>query len=738
MKIKDINLVYVLPPFLAACMILMFLYLPGPDLKRFREHRYSQVIADRNGNELKVVPLDEGLRREYVDISRIHEHILDLIIRSEDKMFWFHPGVDPGAIFRAFTQNVKSSRIVSGASTITMQLARILNPHQGGYAGKFREALIALRYSANFPKKEIFSAWISSLPFGANIEGLASASRKYFNCGPESLSMLQAALLIIIPRSPEHYNPDINNAELVQRVIEICSESGSEISESEVKEVIGEAVWNAEHLAWPFSAPHFCDFLQEKYLEDNKGRQKIISTLDLDTQMLIEHILQDKVFTAEDNRITNGAALVIDPRSREVLAYSGSVEYFSMEKLGMNDGVQSCTQPGSTLKPFLYELAMERGFSAATLLPDVPMVFGKGELYEPMNFNNRFNGPVRARVALASSLNVPAVWLLNNIGLDEFIGRLTDLGFSAFDQGSGNFGLSLALGGVDVSLYELTNAYCSFADNGIFREPVLLAGMESDPGVQVMDPLYVSLIQNILSDPIGRVTGFGSFSTAARIRKAMIKTGTSDQFSNIWAVGVTPELAVGVWMGNFTGETVIGKPGSSLPAQAVADFLGSMDLTEEFKLSDRLVSYRICPLSGKQVTQFCPDSITEFFPPDNIPDFCDFHNSSGIVYPAEYSSWINELEINASTTKSGREGIHILTPIQDASFYFDPFVESESQQISVEVISSYDNDIELYFDGNLIAHDQYYLGTFVPLLRGKHRLEAYSSGFCDMINFEVH
>jgi penicillin-binding protein 1C len=356
----------------------------------------------------------------------------------------------------------------------------------------------------------------------------------------------------------------------------------------------------------------------------------------------------------------------------------------------------------------------------------------------PMNFNNHFNGPVRLRVALASSLNIPAVYTLDRIGINTFIERLKQLGFKSFSGDHDYFGLGIALGGVDVSLLELSNAYCSFADRGQYAEPVYFSNSGIPKKTKVMDELCVSVIQDILVDPVSRITGFGYFTTAARIKKAMIKTGTSNQFNNIWAVGTTPEYVVGVWMGNFTGDTIIGMPGSSLPARAVADFLMNMDLEKEFTPDPGLQKYEICSFSGQRKGPYCPDGIIEYFQPGIIPDECGFHKADRIVYPAEYAAWLQRASLSAQTGKAIQSGVHILTPIADAVFYIDPFQHNEVQQIAVEITAGTEDPVRLYYDGILLGEENYYLRHMLQLEKGKHTLVAESANKRDEVSFTVH
>lgn len=728
--------------FMAAGMLLAILaalFVPGPDTHALRARRYSYVIRDRNGAELRLVTLEDGLIREYGAYETIPKDVREVFLASEDKRFFFHPGIDPAAVVRAAWLNLRSGRTVSGASTVTMQLARMVNRHTGGFAGKVTEAVVALRYSLRFSKGEVFSHWISSLPYGSNIEGIASASRVYFGCGPDSLSPLQAAILAVIPRSPSEYDPKANPERLAAHTAQLLERTGRSYNRAEIMNAVKTA---AEHRAdWtrPFLAPHFCDRVERLAVgADRRLSAPVRTTLDLEAQRLLEHTVVTRVFDAAEYRITNGAAVAIDPRSGEIIAWVGSASYFSAENLGMNDGVLARRQPGSTLKPFLYELALERGFTASDILPDIPFEFGTGELYMPSNFNNRFNGPVRLRVALASSLNVPAVYLLSRIGVANFCERLLSLGFESLEGRTDGLGLSLALGGAEVTLLELVNAYCAFAADGVLKRPVFLAdGSEAPRQKRVMDPVAVSIIRDILTDPVSRYTGFGRGAAFDTVTEAMFKTGTSNQFNNIWAVGVSPEIAVGVWMGNFGGETVIGVPGASLPASAAAEFLRHLGGTRRFEPDRALVMREVCALSGRIAGPYCTATVPERFRPDRLPELCGFHTAAGVTLPPEYGRWLAFKGLEARADAVTGEGVRILSPIREARFSIDPYVPAVDQRVAVEAVSGRGRDLTLFLDGEPVASGGVHLLYFAELERGTHTVTVSDGTETDSVRYTV-
>ena len=363
-------------------------FSPYPEFSDFRKRPVSTRIYDSEGKLIQITALDEGLHHEFIPIDEIPAFVQEAFIKAEDRHFYSHHGIDFISIFRALFQNTSEGRTVSGASTISMQLARIIRPSKKrNLAVKIRESFDALRLELRLSKKEILELYLNNVPFGFNTEGAASAARYFFSKELSALSEEEAKLLSQIPRRPSLYNPLINSSR--------------------------------KAYSYPFEMPHFVRYLSN--LPDSPvGKQPDLHTSAvLKVQNAAEDLLRRSVEQYAANRLTNGAILVCDTQSGAILAWVGSADFFDDAHSGQVDGVLSLQQPGSSMKPFLYALALEKGFSPSSVLSDIPMEFGFEKLYAPQNFNNRFNGPVRLRVALASSLNVPAVFLLNEIGIEK-------------------------------------------------------------------------------------------------------------------------------------------------------------------------------------------------------------------------------------------------------------------------------------------------------------------------------
>jgi penicillin-binding protein 1C len=469
----------------------------------------------------------------------------------------------------------------------------------------------------------------------------------------------------------------------------------------------------------------------------------VISSLDLDLQLYAEKRLASELSLLEKNRISNGAVLAIDNSSGEVLVYAGSASWFDELSGGKIDGIRVRSQSGSCLKPFLYALALEKGFVPNDILPDIPTIFGGSEAYSPGNFNRRFNGPVRFRIALASSLNIPAVYLLERIGIVDFENWLIELGFdsiaSAASSGS-DYGLGLALGNAEVSLEELTRAFAVFPRGG--RELVLrfTTGPHDTQARQLMPPYSAWVITDILSDNASRFTGFGAAPTLATKFPSMFKTGTANQFQHIWALGATPRYTVGVWMGNFSGETVIGRTGSSIPARIAADLLKALEQTVGASavvekgfppVPDNVREIQICTLSGMAAGPYCAGTVREWLPPENPAGTCSWHRQPGTapVYPPEYQAWLAERFRGHSPRTEGSSGAKIRLPVSGSVFYFDPGLPPEAQAIRIEA-SGFEPEAFVYAD-DVLQGSLNNAGVFhLPLRRGLKRVvveDGYSS-----------
>ena len=593
-----------------------------------------------------------------------------------------------------------------------MQLARIINPHEPTLAGKLREMVQAVWLEIALPKDRILELWVNNIPYGRNTEGVVSASREYFGHGPVYLTRGEEAVLAVLPRSPVYYDPALQNGSggaggaLADRVLALLKET--DLADGLTREAlladIREGNRRGEAYAFPRLVPHFIAMIRPQITDEEWLRGgRLATSLDLDMHGWLEDRLNRLIEDARENRIHNGAALVLDNRTGEILAYVGSQD-FSDSGEGQIDGIQAFGQPGSTMKPFLYALALDKGMTPATLLPDIPLMFGSSEIYTPENFNNRFNGPVRLRTALASSLNIPAVYVLEKVGTPLFIEKLKDVGFSSLEGREGELGTGAALGDGDVTLWELVTAFALFPREGETLAPRWRKNGTALRGRQVYSQRSAALINDILTDRTGRVTGFGQNSRLNTDFPAIFKTGTSNQFNDIWALGATTDMTCGVWMGNFSGETVIGRPGSSLPAEGAAGFLREFSAGTEFPPPTGVKRERICTLSGEAAGPWCPGTMEEWIPEELSLDVCSFHGAEGLVrWPDEYRSWRegSRSSYSSSALHEQEGSLVLLHPPSGSQFYLDESLPADVQSVRIEAAAP--EPITLYVDGKLRA-----------------------------------
>jgi penicillin-binding protein 1C len=701
------------------CAILLLLYAslrlsPFPALNGFLNRSYSSRVYDRNGVLLQVLPLEEGLRREWYDLAALPPELVNAFISLEDKNFYHHPGVDPGAMLRALWQNAQENRPVSGASTITMQLARLIVKREPGtpvtLAVKLREGVNALRLEARLTKKKILELYLNSLPFGSNVEGVGSAARTFFGTTPARLDAAQIDALAITPRRPASYNPFANPGT------------------------------GAERYVYPQGMPHFVQYAASQYaVYPPELRLSADSALTEE----INHLIRARLQEFSDARISNGSALVIDNYTGEIIVWAGSGDFFA-EKDGQINGVLVQNQPGSSMKPFLYALALEKGIAPASALPDVPTDFGSASIYVPLNFNNRFNGPVLFRNALASSFNVPAVYLLYRLGVDNYLDKLAALGFASLGGKRESTGLSLALGSGEVTLLELARAFSVFPRDGSLPQLTYTLRQNGDPAERAAQPYTADtarIICDMLSDRRARAGGFGFADSLSPPYPAIFKTGTSNQFQDIVALGATRCYTAGVWMGNFSGETVVGKTGSSIPAEivrAALDMLTQRDSgrpPQAFPLPDIWVKADICALSGMAPSSACPAVTGEFIPRSAAAGrpVCTWHyvdgGKAGVRYPAEYQRWLSgkntpvtlfwqpAAQGGVTDSPGSANPLRFLYPADGAVFVYDPAIPSEIQRFSVDCIGGNENRATLLGNGVPLGESERPFSWTVPLAR---------------------
>ena len=425
------------------------------------DRHVSTEIVDRHGIPLYEALSVGGQRNRRMDPARLPENLVRATLAAEDARFFRHPGVDPAAIARAFWRNFRARRLVEGGSTITQQTAKLLIARPRTLAGKLREALLALRLEHRLTKREILALYLSVAPYGNQLTGAEAASRAYFGCDAADLTPAQAALLAGLPQAPSMLDPyrHLPRAIARQAVVLDRMESRGLLSAADARRARAERLRIIPR-ARAFIAPHFLERALQAAGEP--APRRIETTLDAALQDEVAGIVAVHRRRLEEHGARHVAVAVLDNATGEWLAWEGSGDYADDANGGRIDGVVAPRQPGSALKPFTYALAFERGFTPATVLPDVPAHFATAEpgvLYSPRNYDGQFHGPLRARLALGGSENVPAVWTLSRVGVPDLLRLLRRAGLSTLDQTAGHYGFALTMGDAEVRLDELVAAY---------------------------------------------------------------------------------------------------------------------------------------------------------------------------------------------------------------------------------------------------------------------------------------
>jgi len=688
---------------------------PMPRLDACLSSRAGMRLLDREGRLLAVVQGADGTLRESCAWEEIPESAREQVVALEDGRFHAHAGVDPFALGRAWAFLIQSGRASSGASTLSMQVSRVLRPHGPGPAGKASEMAYAALLETRLDKRRILELYCNLVPWGRNAVGMGAAARLFFDKALSALDPAQTLLLAVLPRAPAIYDPFDHPDRLAAAALSASRSHGLGIGEEEIREALA----SVRRGARPDEAPHFTRRIMEAPPVPVRPFAPVTTSLDLSLNRFLEERIRTGLERYRGSRITNAAALAIDNRTGETLAWVGSGDFGDARRSGQIDGVLIRRQSASTLKPFLYALALERGLDPSSLLPDLPMSFGAEEAWTPVNFDRRSHGVVRLRTALASSLNVPAVFTLSRVGTGSFVRTLADLGFALPPDAASRYGLGAAIGNVEVSLLELVRAFCVFPRGGI---PL--------SGVRLFDPRTAWLICDILSDPAARSLGFGTRTYFSDAFPAMFKSGTSSEFTNLWCVGATPRYTVGVWAGNFDGRAVIGKTGSILPAQIVSAVLERLTTEPEpFRRPAGIAERRICTQSGAAASGACPSTRLEYFPAGHEPSgTCPLHG--GGVGTDLYAG------VLLGAVVGGQAAPRILFPVDNQVFYRDPTVEPASQRISFLIQARPADRLTIAVDG--IPEDLSFPFPFsMPAAPGMHEAVVSGPGGRSTVTFLV-
>ncbi|HEC85829.1 MAG: penicillin-binding protein 1C [Candidatus Parabeggiatoa sp. nov. 2] len=599
---------------------------PPPDTLSVADSSVRKVqVLDRHATPLTITYQNDWNIHDYVPLHEIPEILQQIFILAEDKRFYEHNGPDWRARWHAMFQNIMALRVVRGASTMSEQTVRILHPRPRTFWSRWLEGFEATRLEERFSKADILEFYLNQVPYVSQRRGVMQAARHYFDRDLDTLNLKEMMALAVLVRAPSRLDLRKGTTEieapitrLADRLLELAL-----ITSADYQNLLTTPL-QLHNSQIPVAAPHFVNYIYTSHFAQHlQSLGRLHTTLDASIQRAVQEILNQRVQDLRSKKVNNGAVLVVDHETNEVLAWvnAGSL---SPEAPGSQiDAVTTPRQPGSTLKPFLYAQALEKGWTAATLISDAPLAAAVGTgLHSFRNYSRHHYGPLRLRDALGNSLNIPAIRTIQFVGTDRFLARLRKLGLASLTAHPDYYGEGLALGNGGVTLLELVQAYATLANKGTFRPLKVLRNPPPFHSAPVFSPEISSVIADILSDPDARRLEFGRGALLRFPIQTAVKTGTSTDYRDAWAVGFNHRYTVGVWLGNLDQQAMSNVSGSSGPAlvlRAVFAELNRYEETRPLYLSPQLVKLKICRSTGQRATADCPSRIEWFVPGTEPP-----------------------------------------------------------------------------------------------------------------------
>lgn len=634
--------------FLICIAAAYFFSLPG-DL--FKDIPCSTVVMDRNGELLGARISDDGQWR-FPPCDTVPEKFAIAVTEFEDRYFRYHPGVNPAAIARAAVQNIRNGKVVSGGSTLTMQVIRLYRKGERNIWNKLVECLLATRLELKYSKDEILALYASYAPFGGNVVGIEAASWRYFGRSAEELSWAEAATLAVLPNSPSIIHPGKNREQLKakrDRLLRRLMESGK-IDSTDCSLAISEPIPDK-----PLPLPEYAYHLTEHISGGSGHGQENVTGIDIGMQTRTSMILERWNNTLKEKGINDLAAVVIDIHDGSILAYCGNASPDEDRPGAKVDILRSPRSTGSILKPLLYcALLQEGGILPKTLLPDIPVNING---FSPQNFDLKFYGAVPADEALSRSLNVPAVHMLRKYGVPKFQDLLVRSGMSTLTREPSYYGLSIILGGAEGRLLEVTSAYAMLAKVAE-DEKITDEGDCFVKDFPLTDRTAVYYTLEALKE-VNRPDEM-DWRMVSSIRKVAWKTGTSFGFRDGWAVGVTPDYAVGVWAGNAQGQGVPGLMGANTAGPVMFDIFNILPQTGWFQEPYKdYIEAEVCRQSGHLKGMYCTDTDTLMLPVNALrSEPCPYHRQVNLEQDGRY-------RVPYGTAGSIQENMFILPPAME-------------------------------------------------------------------------
>ena len=674
----------------------------------------SVQIYDRNGAPMRGLLSANNTYYSPVLLSEISPWFIAAAVAVEDKRFYQHAGVDAKAILRALWQNTQKGEVFSGASTITQQLVRSVHPRPKTWWGKAGEAWQALAWENNHTKEEILEDYFNRLELGNLTQGVQAAAQFYFGVDAKDVSLAQAAFLVGLAKSPTKYNPLLYLSRAVKRrnyVLARMQEEG--FIDEEMKTRALEEPVQIRASQRPFEAPHFVNLLRS-YLPE--GISRINTSLDKEVQLYAEELVKNYIKKLAEQQVTNAAVVVIENATGGVLAYVGSADFHNAANQGQVDGARALRQPGSSLKPFVYGLAFEKGvLTPSSLLADEDTFFEGG--FRPRNYDESFHGQISVREALANSYNIPAVKAAEITGVDGLLQILRQAGLTELSRGADYYGLGLSLGNGEVQLLHLTAAYAALARGGIYQ-PLTLAfePLVRLPGKnnRVFSEQTAYLITHILADNQARAVAFGLNSSLVLPFELAAKTGTSKDYKDNFTLAYTPRWTIGVWAGNFDAspmQKVSGITGAGPIMHDLAMFLQQKYPSEPFAVPPGITHAKICMQSGLLASEKCTHAKEDIFNASHLPRMC------------------------SGSHQKEKEILVLLAPSRGDIYQWDPSIPASQQRLLWKASCAKKSGCRWKLNGKQQRGTA--CEVWWPLQVGKHRLEVSCGSEKAESSFEV-
>lgn len=758
-----------------------------PQIARVSEAAHRALrVTDRHGRPLAMELSAMETRQVPVSLTDVSPHVVSALLAAEDRRFHRHGGIDLLATGRALRDNITQLRVVSGGSTLTQQLARLLHEDAARASGeavperslgeKLVEARTALRLEYHHPKDVILTAFLNRAPFGNTATGIEAAARRYFNVSAKALTLAQSAFLVGLVRGPSFYNPFTHRERIDRRTARILERMATLgwVTEGQLNDALAEEV-SPRRYSPGRRAVHAVALARTELAERREAvdERELPLTVDAALEDTIRQIMQDEAPRIYSRGARSSAVVVIDVASGEVRAAVGAT-FESNPHWGEFSAVTALRQPGSALKPFLYGEAIAGGDTPATLAADIEKPFpDTWGIYKPRNYDDLYHGPVRYRAALAQSLNVAAVDVLTRVGLERFFGTLERAGITTLERRPEHYGLGLVLGSAPVRLVDLTNAYAALARDGEWRPWTVLMGREArgEPR-QLFEPRVAFLVADMLADGNARAEQFGMRSVLTTPYWAAAKTGTSKGYRDNWTFGFSRDVAVGVWVGDPKGkpmQRISGVEGAGSIWRRTMNVL-SGGVSKAPKPPTGLERVRVCSVSGERIGPHCEGGLDEWFvvgtapgascsyhrhvrvdPEDGglIPDECRSPGEREVVavYPSPHDAWAEASGVGRSERVSAKcqartqsaATVELLSPAPAESIAVDPDAPLEAQALTFRArVTGSTEPVTFWINGQPVSTVAPPYEWAWPIRPGQHTVQARLGAAAENARSETH